>query len=262
MPIYGNDFWYADFNTPTNVSVISATEATSIGDSLERLEMQVPIKVTSAAARNETFPNPQQGDSVYRLDLGFEERYYETYSVKTNLAGKPSAGWYRINSGPVTLANIDFQNTADTSNLFASVFDEAYKFYEIRYSIQTPTPSTLNFYLKNGTANLATALYRWSYLNRVSGGSTAGSFTALATFAITYPTNGTWHHGVILLSDVNPSEHYFPKIICRSYSSNNTSGQQKMFTAGCYQSTTQNVDGFLIGSANPMFGNVQVLGYS
>lgn len=261
MPTIG-DFWHADVNTPTNASVISATEATSIGDSLERLELQLPIKVTSATARNETFPEPKQGDSVYRLDLGFEERYYETYSVKTNTSGKPQEGWYRVNSGPVTLVNTDFQNLSATGNLFAEVFDRAYKFYEIRYSIQTPTASTLNLYLRDGTSALTSLLYRWSYLNRVAAGSTAGNFTAAGNFNLTYPSTGTWHHGVVLLSDVNPSEHYFPKIICRSYSSNNTSGQQKMFMAGCYQSTVQNVDGFSITGANPMFGNVQVLGYN
>jgi hypothetical protein len=262
MPTLG-DFWYADVNTPINPSVISATEATSIGDSFERLQNQVPIKVTSAAMRNETFPEPKQGDSVYRLDLGFEERYYETYSSKTNLAGKPSAGWYRINSGPVTLANIDFQNITLTSNLFANVFDSYYKFYEVKYSIQTESANTLNFYLRDGTTPISAANYRYSYVNATVAGVSAGNSTTSGAFPITAPNAGTLHHGIILLSDVNSSQYNYPKFICRSYSSSATSGQQNMFFGGFYNSTTQNVNGFSIttSSAN-MSGNVHVVGYN
>jgi hypothetical protein len=261
MPMI-NDFWYADFNTPTNASVISATEATSIGDSFERLELQLPIKVTSATARNETFPEPKQGDSVYRLDLGFEERYYETYSVKTNTSGKPQEGWYRVNSGPVTLANIDFQNVNNTNDLFASVFDRAYKFYEVRYSIQTPSFAGLNFRLRNGTSQLSSTLYRYSFFGRLSASSVGNSTTA-ASFPLTIIGPSVWHHGVVLLSDVNAIEFSFPKFIARSYASDNTSSSQRTFVGGCYQSSTQVVDGFsFLTTSGNMFGNAQVLGYN
>lgn len=52
-------------------------------------------RVNSAAQRDALFPNPVQGDSVYRNDLGYEQRYYQLYNSNSNPNGKTPAGWYQ-----------------------------------------------------------------------------------------------------------------------------------------------------------------------
>ena len=55
------------------------------------------IPVANAAARGAAFPTPIQGDSVFRLDKGWTERYYGTYNVTTNPGGAVAgAGWYPV----------------------------------------------------------------------------------------------------------------------------------------------------------------------
>ena len=129
MPLY-KDLWYADTNAPLSPHGISAAEATSVGNKLEVLQNALPVKVTSAASRNELYPKPVQGDSVYRLDLGFEERYYETYSSKSNLGGKPSPGWYEVNSGPKEI--IAPTSTVGSGYVqYNNVFTSDYTFWKI-----------------------------------------------------------------------------------------------------------------------------------
>lgn len=50
--------------------------------------------VANQTERDAQYPTPQQGMSVYRLDLGTQEIYYGLYNVSTNPGGKTPAGWY------------------------------------------------------------------------------------------------------------------------------------------------------------------------
>ncbi len=50
----------------------------------------------SDAARAAIFPAPAQGDTVFRTDKGWEERYYAAYNASTNPGGANPAGWYPV----------------------------------------------------------------------------------------------------------------------------------------------------------------------
>jgi hypothetical protein len=49
--------------------------------------------VGSEWARDYLFPNPVQGNRVYRADLGYEEAYFGLYNVTSNPGGRAAAGW-------------------------------------------------------------------------------------------------------------------------------------------------------------------------
>lgn len=51
-------------------------------------------RVMSQAERDSLLPAPNQGDKVFRWDLGVEETYYGLYNASTNTGGRTTAGWY------------------------------------------------------------------------------------------------------------------------------------------------------------------------
>lgn len=62
--------------------------------------------VASAAARDILYPpaSVQQGNSVFRNDLGWDEMYHAAYNASTNPGGALVAGWYPANTGPTLYA--------------------------------------------------------------------------------------------------------------------------------------------------------------
>jgi len=57
----------------------------------------VPV-VASSTARDALYTGsvtPNQGDTVFRNDLGATETYFALYNVSTNPGGRPAAGWFR-----------------------------------------------------------------------------------------------------------------------------------------------------------------------
>lgn len=77
----------AEGNITTNTSDINSFKAAA------------PRTVASASARDALFPSPVQGNSVFRSDLGYEERYYAAYNSSTNPGGRTPAGWYAGQDG-------------------------------------------------------------------------------------------------------------------------------------------------------------------
>lgn len=69
--------------------------------------------VTSETARNTLYPTPAQGDSVWRTDRGYEERYFSEYNSSANPGGATPAGWYPV-SGAMPFASI-FRSSATAS---------------------------------------------------------------------------------------------------------------------------------------------------
>lgn len=71
------------------------TLAESVDDALGEVTSSIPTRsVANQAERTAMYPTPVQGDSVYRLDRGWVERYYGVYNASTNPGGKSVAGWY------------------------------------------------------------------------------------------------------------------------------------------------------------------------
>lgn len=95
MPLTPEDIYYADNSTPMSVSGITAAMATSISEQIARLA--AGGAVPSEAARDELYPIPVQGNSVFRTDLGAKQTYYEAWNATTNPGGKPTAGWVTEN---------------------------------------------------------------------------------------------------------------------------------------------------------------------
>lgn len=74
---------------------------------------EVPT-TANATTRDAMYPTPQQGNKVFRNDLGFEETYYALYNVSTNPGGKTPAGWYR-EAGQI-IQTVQGTTTTMTSN--------------------------------------------------------------------------------------------------------------------------------------------------
>jgi len=64
-----------------------------------KVEGETSASVGSESARLARFPNPVQGNRVYRFDRGYEEAYFDLYNVTSNPGGRTVAGWGRV--GPV-----------------------------------------------------------------------------------------------------------------------------------------------------------------
>lgn len=91
MPVTSPDgIWSPDSGDDYALTVDLARMADDMQEALLR---RSPV-VGSAAARNSLFPSPQQGDRVWRSDLGYEETYYDTYNAIANPGGLVSANWY------------------------------------------------------------------------------------------------------------------------------------------------------------------------
>jgi len=73
-------------------------ESTTQADSIEEALKYAPVAVGSESERLALFSSsPYQGASVYRLDTGDTERYFDTYNASSNPGGRTPAGWYSEN---------------------------------------------------------------------------------------------------------------------------------------------------------------------
>jgi hypothetical protein len=74
---------------------VSALEARSTD-----IEAANAVRVADATERNSVYPAPVQGNTVFRADLGYEEKYYAAYNATTNPDGTTATpGWYRYAGG-------------------------------------------------------------------------------------------------------------------------------------------------------------------
>lgn len=268
MPTY-KDIWYADGFAPLNPSAISAAEATSTGNKLESIAVRLPIKVNNETERNELYPEPKAGDAVYRLDLGKEERYYETYSVKDNKGGKPYDGWYLINSGQ----NIVGPDASYTYNLngsavgltIANVLTSDFNFWRITYNLHAVTALTtastnfMRFRFAVGASADTTGNYVCTQIGNNTTTPVARTNTG-TSIPLEYEPLGSSYikSGSILISGIASGD--YPKIICQNYSSTTTAITE---TCGYFNSTTSGFNGFRIFSGSTALrGSISVRGYN
>ncbi len=88
---------------------ISAVESRST-----KIEAANAVRVANATERDSVYPAPVQGNTVFRADLGYEEKYYAAYNATTNPDGTTGTiGWYEYRGGaPLSknyLLNSDFK---------------------------------------------------------------------------------------------------------------------------------------------------------
>lgn len=74
---------------------ISAVEAQNVD-----IYQAAVLRVANATERDSIYPAPVQGNTVFRADLGYEEKYYAAYNATTNPDGTTGTpGWYRYAGG-------------------------------------------------------------------------------------------------------------------------------------------------------------------
>jgi hypothetical protein len=87
--------WFPDDNSPVApIQGLHSAQAESVEMALVGLDKAAGTPIAGIEARTKKFPNPKQGDSYYRLDKGWSERYYAKKVDGTNPGGKEIAGWY------------------------------------------------------------------------------------------------------------------------------------------------------------------------
>lgn len=85
-------------NSALEASILTRLSAVEARDT--KLEAANAVRVANQAERDSVYPAPVQGNTVFRADLGYEEKYYAAYNVTTNPDGTTGTiGWYRYAGG-------------------------------------------------------------------------------------------------------------------------------------------------------------------
>lgn len=277
---YKDSIYYAYSDAPLSNEAISAAEATSVGNALESLKLETPVHVTSEAERNSIFPNPVQGNGVYRLDYGWEERYYDAYNSSTNPGGKTPAGWYKVNNGlqiinPTTVTatggtynivgtgRINFTN-ATKINLTGNIFTRDYAFLELEFRTICSVASELRFSYSYAGTDLVLTNYVYGGYMHAAGALNFNSGITVGYYGLTGSTTATTHSMKMLLSNVYETNKY-PRV----------TWNHTWFTPGAVPNTRHDagfynvlpapvLDGFSIypAAAANMTGTISINGYN
>lgn len=151
MPLSSEEIFYADNESVMSLETLSAARATSAGDRISKLMLQAGNSVASDFERNEMFPEPKQGDVVWRSDLAVEQRYFELYS-SVNPQGRTPAGWYAVkNSFVPIVSNAEFSgvNTINLPNIFSLTFTNYFILGEINLPVSA---NIFGRFSRNGVA--------------------------------------------------------------------------------------------------------------
>lgn len=85
-------------NSALEGSILTRLSAVEARDT--KLEAANAVRVANATERDSVYPSPVQGNTVFRADLGYEEKYYAAYNATTNPDGTTGTiGWYRYAGG-------------------------------------------------------------------------------------------------------------------------------------------------------------------
>jgi len=129
------------------------------------------VRVADAAERNSVYPAPVQGNTVFRADLGYEEKYYAAYNANTNPDGTTGTpGWYQYAGGAPLSRNhvlnshfgINQRNFSTTSTTSTYGFDRwlfVYNGGTATYSAQnfTTSDAPISNYESNQYARIVTS---------------------------------------------------------------------------------------------------------
>ncbi|ACY35931.1 hypothetical protein CMP1-35 [Clavibacter phage CMP1] len=106
--------WFPDESSPVApLEGLMLAQANSVDLALTKLRRDAAVPVLDREARDNMFPQAAQGNSVYRLDRGYVERYYGQYNAATNPGGKDSAGWYAPSGTTLGIYNVPWAVAAD-----------------------------------------------------------------------------------------------------------------------------------------------------
>ncbi|AHL18478.1 hypothetical protein ISF9_008 [Microbacterium phage vB_MoxS-ISF9] len=83
----------------THLAAMQVSNESATGTEIQAVKDTIKTyapTVNSDAARTAAYPNPVQGDRVWRSDKGWEEAYFGLYNASTNPSGSAQAGWYPV----------------------------------------------------------------------------------------------------------------------------------------------------------------------
>ena len=207
------EIFYANSQTPMAAEVISAARATSVGDAIEPILETSGIHVASDKERDELFPQPAQGDVVYRTDFGIEQRYFELFSNKKNHGGRTPAGWYATKNVFVPIisnVSLSLINNVTIENVFQPTFKDYFILGNIDSNINT------NLYMRLGFRGV---LYTGGLMQRVRmGGENSGtlatnSSNAVNDFYLSVSTNAGTNRHMFTATLSNPYQFKPTKLI-------------------------------------------------
>lgn len=79
-------------------------------------------RVADSTERDIVFPLPAQGDRVFRLDLGYEEGWFDTYNATSNPGGRVVRGWQPSALIPAFATSyVEFLRTVTTDAGFSAI---------------------------------------------------------------------------------------------------------------------------------------------
>lgn len=85
-------------NSALEGSILTRLSAVEARDT--KLEAANAVRVANATERDSVYPSPVQGNTVFRADLGYEQKYYAAYNATTNPDGTTgTVGWYEYRGG-------------------------------------------------------------------------------------------------------------------------------------------------------------------
>jgi hypothetical protein len=128
---------------------VSALEARSTD-----IEAANAVRVADEEDRNSVYPAPVQGNTVFRADLGYEEKYYAAYNATTNPDGTTGTpGWYRYAGGAPLSQNYIINGGFDIWQRGNGPFT-APGYTADRWLYQATTNGTVNIAKDNTLANI------------------------------------------------------------------------------------------------------------
>lgn len=260
MPLTNQGIYYADFATPMAAEAISAARATSVGNKIEELLAESNRAVASDYARDELYPEPKNGDVVWRTDLGIEQRYYEEYSAQKNPGGRTPAGWYATTNTFVRVANQNIVgvNGITLSNVFNNTFDN----YLVLCDVTTSVNCNLYGRMAQGGVYTTTLNYQRTRFSSEGSAVTSGTNTNDNVFFVSASnTTGTRHS--FKMTFANPMKKLNTRIIS-DYSLTTIATTICTGKATCTVQDTLQYDGFYFyaTSSATMTGSVIIYGYN
>jgi hypothetical protein len=260
MPLSSEEIFYADNKSVMSLETLSAARATSAGDRISKLLKQAGTTVASDFERNEMFPEPKQGDVVWRSDLAVEQRYFELYS-SVNLQGRTPAGWYAVKNSFVPIVyNAGFAgvNEINLPNIFSLAFNNYLILGQVDLNAAGNLISRVSI---NGVPEIAASYQR----TRISGSNnvTTSSVATTTNFFLSDHATSLSNRHCFQATVYNPMQNLFTKQTVDFGSVTQTTNSSVGAASGTLLNTNS-YDGFWFGAtaSRLMTGNVSVYGYN
>lgn len=261
MPLTQQGIYYADFATPMAAEAISAARATSVGNKIEELLAQSNRAVASDYARDELYPEPKNGDVVWRTDLGIEQRYYEEYSAQKNPGGRTPAGWYATTNTFVQtyVTGTGYENGITLSNVFNNTFD----YYLVLGDITTSAGANLYGRMAQGGVYTTTNNYQRTRYSSEGSAVTSSTNTNDNVFFVSASVVGTGTRHSFKMTFANPMKKLNTRIIS-DYSATTIASTICTGKATCTVQDALQYDGFYFYATGGalMDGGITIYGYN